>query len=527
VNGARVSPVRVEAPSGAAARGQRLAYAATLLQLAITVPLAFILDLGNDDMYTLNTSGHGVAYAFHQAIFFEQNAPLYFVVMAIWRLVNGGYVWARLFSVACAALVVYVTPRLSERYLPRISRGWLTLAVAVNPMLIWAALDIRDYALVMLLAALLMLAFHDAFIAERPSRWSLAVYGVLCAVGAYTQYFLLFIVAAQGLSLVWLRRWGAMGRYVAVGAMAALAFAPMLLVLPYQLASFRAAFAPPASPLAMSSTLGRILIRYVFPLPDAVLSHRGYELAYYAAILLAAVIGGIAARRRMVRPGGALAAGIFAASFVLFALALYEAKAPIATRHAAMLFVPVMLAAFAVPTALREPARERAAIALALLIIGSSAVTLAATYRHGSQLGDWRRVAAYLEAHERPGQPILVFEAESSLPLSYFYRGPNPIVPLPAPVQFDTYDSARFVLHNGAEISAALARVPGAHPTIWLAFRAQCSWLNLDYGCGVLERYVKENYQTLSKVQFYGSELQLLRRRDAPVSMPRHALDRR
>ncbi|HVA37720.1 MAG TPA: hypothetical protein VNJ51_08905, partial [Candidatus Dormibacteraeota bacterium] len=85
-------------------------YVAVAAQLLLTVPLAFALNIGKDDAYTLASTGQGAAYALHQAIFFEQNAPLYFVVMSLWRAIDGSAPFARLFSVLCAAATVLALP---------------------------------------------------------------------------------------------------------------------------------------------------------------------------------------------------------------------------------------------------------------------------------------------------------------------------------------------------------------------------------------------------------------------------------
>ena len=74
------------------------------LNLAITVPLAAILNIWTDEAYTLNTTGKNLSYALVQAINFESQAPLYFILLNIWRSVNDSIFWARLFSIICVVL---------------------------------------------------------------------------------------------------------------------------------------------------------------------------------------------------------------------------------------------------------------------------------------------------------------------------------------------------------------------------------------------------------------------------------------
>jgi len=490
-------------------RTETLTRVVVVIQLMITVPLAYALNVWQDDAYTLASTSNGPLHAIHQAIYFEQNEPFYFAFMSLWRAVSHSYFFARFFSVLCAAATVYLLPKLLRRYLPEIAPEWIVVAVAFNPFLIWAAVEIRLYALVVLLSSLLLLTFHDAFLADRPSRAATIAYGVLCIIASYTQYYLIFLMLAQAVVLVGFRRWNALKRQSITGVIAAVAFVPMLATVPGQLSNFHGSFAAPRSPLTPAKTLAEVLAQYVLPLTWA-LHHR----VLYAALLVAAVLGAVAviARRGWNTGHDLTIVWMTSATFAIFALAVYAAKAHVIGRHGALLFVPIMLSSFAIVGLVRDPPRGRATTALALVMLACSFGALVQAYRPLAKVGDWARVTRYLASRERPGQPIVVFEAENVVPLAYYYRGPNPIIGIPMDVDFHTYDVARFVLRDGAQIDRRLARVPGEHREIWLVTGKYCSALNIDFGCGILERYVREHYTTLSTSQFYGAEVRLLRR---------------
>jgi len=480
-------------------------YVAVAAQLLLTVPLAFALNIGKDDAYTLASTGQGAAYALHQAIFFEQNAPLYFVVMSLWRAIDGSAPFARLFSVLCAAATVLALPALLRRYFASARHGWLVAAAAFNPFLIWAALDIRLYALVILLSTLLLITFHDAFLAERRAPQALAAFAGTAIAGMYTQYYIGFLLAAMGLALARRRRRAALREYALMAAGVALAFAPMLPLLPGQLASFRGAFAAPGSPLASAQTLASILLGYLFPVDAS--TGAGW-------ILLALLVGAVALGYLVLKSRSPLEGGVIVEVFVLsaavFALVVYLAQERILYRHPALLFVPALVSVFALVTLLREPLRGRVTAALGVVLLMASATTLVGTYRPLAKTGDWARVARYLRSQAVQGQPIVVFEAEYAVPLAYYYRGPNPVVPVPVAVNFRTYDVASYVLRDGDQVSRALERVPGTHRTIWLVAGDRCRAQNIEYGCDVLERYVREHYRVLSTRAFYGSTVRLL-----------------
>ena len=106
--------------------------------LLFALPLAYVLNVWQDEAYTLHTTSGTLAYAFHESIGFEQNAPLYFLLLTLWRHIDGSVFFLRLFSVLCCAGTIVLTPALARRYLPRIDPIFPTLAVACNPFFIWA-----------------------------------------------------------------------------------------------------------------------------------------------------------------------------------------------------------------------------------------------------------------------------------------------------------------------------------------------------------------------------------------------------
>ena len=485
-------------------RAQTLALTATCLNLAITIPLALFLNVWQDDAYTLHSTGTGVAYAFHEAIGFEQNAPLYFVAMALWRDINHSAVFARLFSVLCAALTVWLFAAFAERYLPRADSRWIVLTVAINPLLIWSALEIRLYALVICIAMLLLLTFYDGFLREDRDRKAQVLYALCAAAAVYSQYYLAFLIAAQGVYLlVWKRR--ALPAFAACAAAAAILFAPMLATVPAQVANFRGAFTPPHSPIDSGRVLLGSLVRYVLPL-----DFLPHATAVYAVLIALAVVAALVFRRFFGRDGDAIIVRLTALAFAIFATGIYAAKVHLLNRHAASLFVPAVAFPVAVLSYLRPSHRAKAIAAWCAIVAAASIVLLIWTYRSGAKPGDWQRVAVYIEARETAGEPIAVFQAENALPFEYYYHGRNAVYAIPRGVDFEHYDVSQFVVRDETAISRAL---PRAATRLWWIDAGECAAANIEFGCGTVERYIAREYRTVSTAQFYESDVRLLERR--------------
>ncbi len=489
---------RAERFSSTALRLPGVAFAAVGVNLALTLPLAAILNIWQDEAYTLHTTGGSVAYAFAQAIRFEQNAPLYFVALALWRHLGGSVFHLRLFSVACIALTVALMPALARRYLPRVRPLLVAGVAACNPFMVWAAVEMRVYALIVLVSALLLLTFYDAFADERPSLPATIAYGCCVAVALYTQYYLAFLIAAQALVVAVYYRRRLLAFLVAGGAGAA-AFVPLLAIVPGQVANFKDGFAAPSLPHALVGLAG-ILLRYVLPLPVA------HSKLLYAGIVVALVVAMAIVRPKRAGGDGPLLLMTGAAA-ALFALGTYAFGVHVLDRHAASLYLPATLSVFAFAASLQK--RTRLTLGWSALVIVLSLLVLGRTYGSLAKPGDWPRVASYIRDRESGGEPIVVFEAENALPFAFYYRGRNAVVPVPHGVDFRRYRVGSFVIHGSADLEASMP----ASRRVWLVTAGACTSANVQFGCGFLERFVAHRYRVVSDAGFFGAEVRLLERK--------------
>lgn len=485
----------------AALRIRTLASLAVVANLAVTLPLAWILNVWQDEAYTLHSTAHGIGYAVAEALHFEQNAPLYFAFLAAWRYLDGSVFFLRLPSVLFIAATVWLTPQLARRYLPKVDPSFVAFAVALNPFAVWAGAEMRVYALTVLISALLLLAFYDGFLAPRTSKAAIVAYAACVAIALYTQYYLAFLIAAQGVTLLVYRRRSVLW-YGGACAVAAVAFVPMLAILPSQVKGFKSPFVAPSLPSSFL-TLAKILVHYALPLQFP------HANAIYALFALSVAALAIALRKRLTAGGDGTIVLIAAFAYAFFALGTYAGGVHVLYRHGASLFVPCALSVFAATTFVQPPLRRSASAAWLCVSIAASLTSLLFTYAPLAKPGDWVRVTNYIEAHETVGEPIVVFEAENALPLSFYYRGPNRIVPIPQGVDFRAYDVSKFVIRDDAQLEST---IPQGTP-IWLVTAGECRSDNVRFGCNTLEGFVRSRYTVVSDVPFYGSRVRLLRPR--------------
>src|SRR3954452_187353 len=95
------------------------------------------------------------------------------------------------------------------------------LLVAVNPLLVWYSQEARAYSLFVLATALSFWLFARAH--ARPTMQRLVAWGLVSALALCTHYFAVFVVAAEALLLLAMRRAPLRRRLAGVGIVVAAA----------------------------------------------------------------------------------------------------------------------------------------------------------------------------------------------------------------------------------------------------------------------------------------------------------------
>ncbi|MDQ6780765.1 MAG: hypothetical protein M3Z37_06395 [Candidatus Eremiobacteraeota bacterium] len=481
------------------------------LHLSITTPLALILNTWVDESYTLRTTGQTLYHAVHQAIYFELQPPLYFALLQMWRELDHSIFFARLFSVACAALTLYCAAEITRLYVPAIPRAWVVALLAINPALIWAALEIRVYAFTGLLCALLLWSFYHGFLAMRLSRRAQVAHAVIAIAGLYTQYFLGFLLLGFVFALGVTRRWPALRSYLVTLAAVLACTAPLLYLIHGQISTGTASYFSSDSPLYVFLRLNTTCLNYIVPLlwakPLVMIVHGAKGLAVLEALAAVALVylsrGGPMKHERATLWAVTITAG------AMTVLALSVTREPYGARYAYVFFLPLMFALFATLGAL--PYRFRwVSVVWSLAFAVFAAGALVTSYDHLAKGGDWKRVAQFIQATEQPGQPILAFQTENALPLEDYYSGVNRVLAVPRPIRFDVSWDKNVVVHSDADIARDLRGVPGQHPVVWAVTTNECRYFNVDYHCLIFEHYVATHFTVLLRREFFGSSVRLL-----------------
>jgi len=493
---------------GASARPSHAAVWVVLgIQGVSMLALAAVLGTWHDEEYTLATTAHGVLYAFHRAIDFELQAPLYFVLLAALRTVTTSVLAARAVSVACAVGAAYVVGEIARRIAPARDPWPFVALVAFSPFTVFAALEIRLYAFALLLSALCWLTFYDGYFAGKKRGARLAFVGLALA-SLYTQYFIAFELIAFGVGLLVMRRYRSLGAYALAGAAVAIGFAPMALVLHAQVGG---AFSVPDAKLpGLSSVFLHPLIDFIVPLDFRYTTGRFGHLCVlllFVVVPLAIFVGRPRIDVRIVAVV-AMAAVVEAIYAILADVLRYELVVP---RHFVALFVPEVVAAYALVCAFASPRARMAALGLAIVISLATAATLVTQYGSLAKRGDWPRVGAFLSRVARPGDTIAVTEADALPAFTRYYHGPARVVPFPRPLPPDRYDVDAMLVHSVADGEAELRRLPRTGQ-LWLVIYGGCDASD-RLGCRELQRALDARERVVETHAFFDNRVLRLERR--------------
>jgi mannosyltransferase len=379
--------------------------------------------LTGDEWFMLRNAHEGPAWIVSQARVFEPHPLLYYLGFWAWVGLSGSTEWAMrypsaLFGVlTCAALW-----RLGREIGgPLVALGAVLLA-AVNPYQVAQSQNARNYAMVAALATtatalLLVAARRDDLPFWR--RYSLAL---LLALHTHLNAILTGVAHALWYAgRQWLRRTApSRGACLAAGAVLVL-FLPWLVYAAPALQAYRGFYPEHVGPLDVAvRTLGSFSFG----------QHETPRRLFVAGVALLALIGAARAIRRAratrARTGGVLVL-LAAALPVAGAAALFLVRPMFEERYLIVAAPPLIaLLAFGAG-ALGRLAPQFGAAA----ILGLTIVSLPFLQRYYPAVAearpDWRGLAAWVDAAERPGDVVLITGHGVADAYGYYGRADSPV----------------------------------------------------------------------------------------------------
>ena len=148
----------------------------------------------------------------------EATPPLFTILAWLSAHVSDSPAVLRIPAVAAGILTIPVVFAIGDRTIGRRAALIAAALVALSPILIWYSIELRAYALAILLSSASTLALLIAIERARLVWW--CAYAILVAAAAYTHYTVIYVLAAQ---LLWVLAFRPQARKPALLATAAAA----------------------------------------------------------------------------------------------------------------------------------------------------------------------------------------------------------------------------------------------------------------------------------------------------------------
>lgn len=401
------------------------------LFLVITLYLSFRLNIWEDEYYSLTTTSKGIGYAFSHALSFENQPPVYFVLLNIWRIFGSSPFVARLFSILCILITIFVVLKITEIIRPEINSKWILPLFVFNPFIIWASVEIRVYALVILLSSVLIYNFYLGYLSDNPSRKNRIFYIILSIISLYTQYYLGFLLVVNAGVLLIFRQWKYFRQYIIDMILPLLS---LLFLLPYILTQFNSQI------IWMTSTIDKVthlsffqriifiikrLENYVVPGNLPLITYN--KLLFLLFILFVTlnwkhipkIISFLVSKRSFT-----FIIVILLSITLFFLINFVDGPENLRPRHTAFLFVPLALSFFLL---ISYKNNKKILILWTSVFIIIYSIDLYKVYSPMKKINDPKGIAEYLMKYGMKDQPVYVeYEYLSSL-IKYYYKGSNKI----------------------------------------------------------------------------------------------------
>lgn len=482
------------------------------LHLVITLPLAYFLNAWADEASTLATTENGFLATLAN-FYNEKQAPLYFLLMGLWREVNSSIFFARLFSIICSALAIKFFFDLARKLFSEKASVFITTVFALHPFLIWASLEIRVYSLVILLSIALLNLFYDGFLSRREEETQrFQFFYILTAIFAlYANYYFGFLLVGNFCALLALKKWHSARIYFWQMIVVGVALLPLAWLINLQFAGRAAVFQEEKSLVEGARILWNHFLTFILPTeiyPSADASYFSVFRVWIVRLaILAIIIIFIRNWEKLDEKTRAFGAIVIVINLFLLAVYFVLSSEIVAIRHAAVLFVPIVLFVGLILAKILPPKGWIIAAILLTVFFSYSIVNL---YPNLAKRGDWARVAGFIEQNEQPNQPIFVFQTYDVNSLRVHYRGTNRILPDEKLVEWGVEDEFGSPQTFTRQIEFIIAKIPPEAEEIWLATDESCQTTK---ACQPLENFIEANYTIIQEKDFYLEKVRLLRKK--------------
>jgi hypothetical protein len=480
----------------------------TFIFVLVTVFLSIKMNIWLDEAFSLHSTGSTLANTLEQSIRLEQQAPLYYILLNIWRAINNSIFFARLFSILCIVFSAFFLMAIVRKH----SQKWPVLFLCLyfsNFNIIWAATEIRTYALGILISSILLWSFIRVFIDKSKDIKYQVVFIIASVIALYTHYFLGFLLASYCMYFILLRDFKSLKKYLLYMLITGACFAPFFIINAIgQLGQSTAYSIKTVTLIGSFKYVLRLFVSQVFIETDKWSTPLKIMNGTIAAAALSCFI--IFKKNVRTAPMGRVAlvcAIVICAVFPFFyALLLYLGDISFLEKRYVMFLLPPMILAVFYGITVFQNIRVKMFLFVMILLYGISVSVI--TFYPMKKSGDWKNVGSFVDERIKPKENIFVYPPERALPLAYYVKKENKIIQIPEEMNFKTYSQGMGgVLKDDRRIDSIVQTGNKDQQRCWFIFNTPAEYHGVAFNSQLLPLYIKENFNIVEQKSFLNNEV--------------------
>ncbi len=475
-------------------------YGFIFVYTALLIFLAVKLNVWEDEAYSLHTTSNNLATVVKQSYDFEGQPPFYFLVLAIWRNINSGVFFARLLSLIFIGFGAYFFYRVASLISGFGSSKWILVIFLLNPFTVWAALEIRLYAMAIFLSTALIYYFFRFFIEKKTKDlWAFLIISLL---GLYTQYFFSLEILTLSLSLLIFKGWKIFFTFCLYALPLLVLFIPNFLFIHQQvemLQSHKVEYSiMQRFSVVLHSPQELLLALQVVPFKAAlnrIIRGIFILLALFAYYKLYKKQPG--SRNFYFRNINIIIISLFALIF-LYCILVAITGIIFQIKYFAIVFPLIIL----IPTLFKVYSSFNSKLIYIVISTYYTALLLF-YYKNPIKNFDFRSVGKFVDKIEYKKEPILLYDKSLLPPFTYYYTGPNLLIPLPA-INYD-HNYYEENIYDTLQLKTAIKQINS--PTrsyILLTDKSDGYKYNLNMNEQTIDKCLRSNYNVTLDTTFLG-----------------------
>ena len=472
-------------------------YGIFLIQFLVFALLNGFGVMGTDDIYTIHSTSGNYLKSLHQAIHFEMQAPLYFLLMSLWRGISETLLWAKLFhylSFLISSVFFYGILRMLVS--SRKNIYILLLFFALHPFLFYISNDLRRYSLSLLFGAITLYYFIKIYVKGSNSNKDRIFLILFSTAGIFNDYYHTFLLVSLGVGVLFSdlkNKWN----YYLDMIIPVAGFFVLLRVILYQFASTGDW---PVSHIE-SGLLFTSLKHILFLLESQTYTFLNLGLAGNLLLRLA-VIAGLLYMIKKWPPGYPVlyvSAGFMVIIYI--AVVFYLRSTSLLSLHYTAFYYPLIFICFSlilVNTFKNDIAR-------AGLVIGFAAVSVAGyhdVYTGRKQFHRNLKEMSVKIANSLSDHAVFVFNPKDAAIMNFYINDQEKkVIGVPGKLDFEVYSYSARTVESEEQIKAVLIGGVVDGSEFYMIFRTRHLTAN-TYNSNLLYQYLNENFELLSKENF-------------------------